>query len=987
MVDIIQAVGRVMRKAEGKKIGYIILPIALSENEISNLDQAVDNTNFQNIWKILKALRSHDTRLVDEVVFKEKIKVALSDDIPNKQNEQKTKEELRNLFDETTLKSLANAVYNVIPTKLGDRGYWESFSAKTAKIVKSLSARLKDIFKKKPDIFERFLNALKKNIHAYIKEDETLEMISSHIITKPIFDAIFGDNIEKNAISKALDKLLAELNNQGLNDEETTYLNKLYENVRENAQMAKSQKSKQELIKNLYDTFLQTAFKKQSERLGIVYTPIEVVDFILHSTNDLLKKHFDVSFDDPNIKIYDPFTGTGSFIVRMIASDCKFISDSALRDKFTNGLYAQEIVLLSYYIALINITQSAQERDTSLPLFANIALGDSLNYIEEEKQDPSLPGFDDLEINKKVQDNIKTHNIRVILGNPPYSGGAGSENDNNTNLSHPKLEAKVKETYTKQSHAQNPKNTRDTLIQAIRMASDRLSDQGILAFVTNGSFIDSTSADGFRKALNKEFAHLYIINLRGNLRKRDTKEGGNIFDKQIGIAIIFLIKDTAIKESKIYYHDIGDFLTKEDKLQKLRDFTSITSMSFQSIIPNKQGDWINQRDASFEKLIPIKSEKKAIETKSIFYMNSGGVSSNRDPWVYNFDKSTLKQSIELCIDTYNKDLERFDKEAFKERTRGIKSNDRYKYLSDDEITTDPSKIAWTRALKKAFIKNIKITDFNQSDIRIASYRPFIKKYIYWNKTWNEGQYQLPKRIFPTPQSKNVLINITNRNFCVFINNIIPDLHLIGDVIAYPLYYYDNNVRYSNITSYALLLFQKHYNDYSITEDAIFYYIYAIFHHKGYQEKYKNFLSKESPRIGLSKDFHTLSLLGEKLATLHLNYESGEMHPHYISYAQSTSDYEVIKMQKSKDKTSIIYNPNITITQIPLKAYEYTINSKSAIDWIIERYQIKTDKDSLITNNPNLYAGGKYIFELLLRIITISLKSIDLIEEISKKDFK
>ncbi len=375
MVDIIQAVGRVMRKAKNKKRGYIILPIALEESEIKNLDEAVNNTNFKNIWKVIKALRSHDPSLVDEATFKEKIKIFGSDD-GKKQNDEKT------LFDAIFLQDLANAVYNVMPTKLGDRNYWENFAKKTGNIAKTLNNRLKDIFEKNPEFFHDFLDSLRENIHQNIKEDEALDMITSHIITKPIFDALFGDNIQ-NPIAKALDKMVLKLSDLGL-EGETKDLKNLYESVKTEALHAKSQKSQQELIKNLYNTFFKEAFKKQSEKLGIVYTPIEVVDFILRATNGILKKHFNTDFNDQNITIFDPFTGTGSFIARLLSKENALISDEALKEKFQKNLFAFDIVLLSYYIALINITQAAQNRDSSLKNFKNIALTDSLDYLEEK---------------------------------------------------------------------------------------------------------------------------------------------------------------------------------------------------------------------------------------------------------------------------------------------------------------------------------------------------------------------------------------------------------------------------------------------------------------------------------------------------------------------------------------------------------------------------------------------------------------------------
>ncbi|GAA9385760.1 DEAD/DEAH box helicase family protein [Helicobacter pylori] len=1008
MVDIIQAVGRVMRKAKHKKRGYIILPIALEESEIQNLDEAVNNTNFKNIWKVIKALRSHDPSLVDEATFREKIKIFGSDDAKNPDDDELEKDKTeqspndpkqaqKTLFDAILLQDLANAVYNVMPTKLGDRNYWENFTKKTGNIARTLNNRLKDIFDKNPEFFHGFLDSLRGNIHSNIKEDEALDMITSHIITKPIFDAIFGDNI-KNPISKALDKMVQKLSTLGLQGE-TKDLKNLYESVKTEAMHAKSQKSQQELIKNLYNTFFKVAFRKQSEKLGIVYTPIEVVDFILRATNGILKKHFNTDFNDTNITIFDPFTGTGSFIARLLSKENGLISDEALKEKFLNHLFAFDIVLLAYYIALINITQAAQNRDGSLKNFKNIALTDSLDFYEEKNNKGVFDLFKDLEENKEIKDTLADQNIRVIIGNPPYSAGSKSENDNNQNLSHPKLEKLVYEKYGKNSTAKVGATTRDTLIQSIYMASELLKDRGVLGFVVNGGFIDSKSGDGFRKCVAKEFAHLYVLNLRGNARTSGEtfkKEGGKIFDSgsRATIAIIFFVKYASVKNSAIHYYDIGDYLKREEKLHRLANFTDLDAIPFETITPNNKGDWINQREDGFDKLIPLKRDKK-LQNNSIFDINSNGVATNRDPWVYNFSPDALTQNVQKCIDTYNADLKRFNahfREAFKQRTKGIKSADLYKQLNDKEITTDKTKIAWTDGLKNHLIKNKNLQESHKDRIRLAMYRPFNKQWLYWDKDLISRQGKFSK-IFPNKDAQNVVINTgvgNGKDFSALVSDCISDYSLISPNQAYPLYYYDDlGNRHYAISGYALNLFRKHYEDNLIAEEEIFYYIYAILHHKGYLEKYKNSLTKEAPHIALSEDFKELSVLGKELAELHLNYESGEMHVSVeyktLMNAEEKGYYDVETMKKIGDR--INYNNHIAITKIPKKAFDYVVNGKSAIDWVIERYKKTTDKDSLIENNPNDYKDGKYVFELLCRVIKLSEKSVDLIEKISEKRFE
>ncbi len=723
------------------------------------------------------------------------------------------------------------------------------------------------------------------------------------------------------------------------------------------------------------------------------------MDFILRATNGILKKHFNTDFNDKNITIFDPFTGTGSFIARLLSKENALISDEALKEKFQKNLFAFDIVLLSYYIALINITQAAQNRDSSLKNFKNIALTDSLDYLEEKSAKGVIPGFEDLKENQEIKNTMEKQNIRVIIGNPPYSAGAKSENDNNQNLIHPKLEKLVYEKYGKNSTSRNVgTTTRDTLIQSIRMASDLLKDKGVVGFVVNGSFIDSKSADGFRKCVAKEFSRLYVLNLRGNARtsgEERKKQGDGIFDSgsRATVAIIFFVKDKDAPNNTIFYYEVGDYLKREAKLNSLAGFENLESVPFKEIVPNDKGDWINQRNDDFEKLIPLKRDPKLKIFNTIFDLNSNGVASGRDPWVYNFSQKTLTQSVQNCIDTYNADLKRFNevfRESFKQRTEGVKPADRYKHLSDKEITTDKTKISWVQNLKTQLIKGKKLDDFSQEKISVSLYRPFNKQYFYYERELAWSFYSM-KKIFPDKSARNVVINTgVGKAFSALISSEIPCCDLLHHNQAYPLYYYDDlGNRYNAISGYALNLFRRHYKDNSITEEEIFYYIYAIFHHKGYLEKYKNSLAKEAPRIALSEDFKELSMLGKELGELHLNYESGEMHTSVkyttLMNAEVEGYYDVDKMTKKGDR--IIYNKNIAITKIPQKAFEYVINGKSAIDWVIERYSITRDKDSLIENNPNDYAGGKYVFELLCRVIKLSEKSVDLIEKISEKRFE
>lgn len=1031
MVDIIQAVGRVMRKAPGKEIGYIILPIALSEKELNNLDKAVDNTNFKNIWNILKALRSHDESLVSEASFREKIKIAMisdhtsQDTNPNKrptasqQDKEKAKKDKeakehiqRHLFEvQRSLNDIADSIYNVLPTKLGDKHYWSSFSAKTGKIVQDLTIRLNAYFKDNPSILSEFVESLQEAIHPNIKEAESIDMLASHIVTKPIFDTIFGEIMGDNPIGNALDSAFERLKSLGLDNEESKELDTLYKSIKESVEIAKTDGDKQRLIKDLYDTFFKTAFKKQSERLGIVYTPIEVIDFILHSTNALLQRHFGTDFNDSQVKVFDAFTGTGSFIARLLSKENALIDSSTLQDRYNHGIYAQDINILAYYIALINITQTAQSRDPSLDLFSHIALADSLNYLED-KQDYGLFSdyYKDLLANKQTQDFIAKEPIQVFIGNPPYSSGQGSQNDNNANLPHPKLEKRAYDTYSILSAniGSTGKTTRDTLIQSIRMASDRVLKEGwgVVGFVVNGGFIDAKSADGFRKCLSKEFEDIYIINLRGNQRTSgeiSQQEGGKIFDigSRASVSLLFLVKSKETKESKLHYFAVGDYWDRQKKLDFLVEKHYIKNIDFYNIAPNDRGDWINQHHEHYYTLLPLKLEK-AKGSEAIFRINSNGIATNRDSWVWNFDTSTLQASMQKCIATYNENLARFDKETFLAKHEKVKKSELYKMLTHENTCDDESKISWTRNLKKAFLKDEKAGDFMESKVRIATYRPFVKSYVYYDELWNEEQSQLNK-IYPTAESKNLTIAtgmMGGRDFSSFITNTLIDIQCLANSQTYPLYYYTQDLegkyqREYAITRWGLEQFHNHYKDKSINEEDIFYYIYAIFNHKSFVAKYKANLSKDAPRVPFSKHFERLSKLGRELAELHLGYENGEKftpsNADLLLDSQEDSYFYVTKMAKVGDGSEIYYNENLSIKGIPLKAYSYVLNQKSAIDWIIERYQIintdQTSNKAQIPNNPNLFSGSRYIYDLLLRVINLSIKSVDVIESISKLEFE
>lgn len=777
VVDIVQAVGRVMRKAENKKLGYIILPIALSNEDIKDYNKTMKSSAFKGIWKVLKALRSHDERLVDMARINEVVKIATPKKestggfSPNIEDKLKNKQEAlqSSLF---ALGELAANIKNAIPKNLGDLTYWELYAKKVGSIMQDLSLRIKNLTENNKDIkalFDEFCVALKTNLNASFKEDDAIALIAQHIITKPIFAHIFPDlDFAKfDKVSNQLEKIHAKLLEFGLS-QETQDLENFYLSVQNNAKYAKSEASKQDLIKNLYDSLFKSAFKKDQEKLGIVYTPIECVDFIIHSLAYVLKKHFAKDLSDENVHICDPFTGTGTFITRLIQSG---YLDKNLEFKYKNELWANEITLLGYYIAQLNITASYHKQMQSLNLnpkgynlLENLLFTDTFNtYIKGSLDLQS----NYLEQNLKKIEDFKNADFKIIFGNPPYSAGQKNANDDNKNIEYDTLDSRIADTYISAYKVQKFKY--DSFKRAIRYASDRIEKNGIVAFITNGSFIEGKSDAGLRACLEKEFDEIYIFNLRGNINKnmqdKESGEGENIFGNasKTPVAIIILIKDKKEKASnkaEFYYYDIGNDLSRDQKLNIITHFKSIENLPFAKITPNKDYDWINQRDYSYLEFVPIANKKlkeiplsaiKSLKNKDkideevflkgyvdIFEMFSMGIVSNRDPWVYNFSKQDLEKNMSFMIENYNGEV--------------VKKENNANY----EPIMDKDKINWSRDLRKSFDKDLKF-DFHKEGLIVEClYRPFTKCHLYLAKHFNEMLCQMPQ-IYPTTKAKNMNI--------------------------------------------------------------------------------------------------------------------------------------------------------------------------------------------------------------------------------------
>ncbi|MBS3029638.1 MAG: DEAD/DEAH box helicase [Dolichospermum sp. DET50] len=1016
MVDVVQSVGRVMRKAEGKKYGYIILPIGIPAD--MSPDVALkDNEKYKVIWSVLQALRSHDERF-NETVNKIELNkrrppqiavVGVGGKTENNGSSQSAKKgsSYKQLELNFPIEEWRDAIYAKIVVKCGNRRYWEDWAKDVARIADTHTSRIKGLLanseSEAKQVFDEFITGLHQNINPNVSEDEAIEMLSQHLITKPVFDALFeGYEFTKfNPVSQTMQRMLDLLESQSLQKEVKT-LEKFYQSVRERASGIDNAEGKQRIIIELYDKFFRAAFPRLVERLGIVYTPVEVVDFIIKSADFALKQEFGVGLSDEGVNVLDPFTGTGTFIVRLLQSG--LIKPEDLQRKFTSELHGNEIVLLAYYIAAINIEESYHFLSGGkYEPFNGIVLTDTFQMSENEGYllESIFPENNQRVINQKQRD------ITVIIGNPPYSAGQKNENDGNKNLKYDNLDEKIGNSYVKYSTATLRNSLYGSEIRALRWASDRIKDRGIICFVTNGAFIYKAFADGLRKCLANEFTSIYCFNLRGDMRVSNWKEeGGKIFGSgsQAGIAIILLVKNPNQKtETKIFYHDIGDYLSREQKLSIINNFADISSITWQEITPNQNYDWINQRNDIFESFISL-GDKKDANSKTIFDLYSRGVISCRDAWVYNFSFQSVINNMDRMIDFYNQQVE-----SFKQYIKGqnLTNAEQRKKQVEKFIDTDTTKISWTRELKEDCGK-LKIHIFNAHEVTKGMYRPFCKQFYYFNRYLNNCVYQIPK-FFPNQDLKNLVICVVGvgaqKDFSALITDVIPNLHFQHTSQCFPLYNYEKQselgslfatasteqyTKKENIPDSILKEYQQKYQDKTISKEDIFYYIYGVLHSPEYKQRFASDLKKMLPRIPFTADFWTFSKAGRELAYWHINYETIE--PYTLEEFKkelflNDEDYRVEKMVFGKnkngiDKTIIIYNSKLTLSQIPLEAYEYIVNGKSALEWIMERYKVTKDKDSGIINDPNHWSENpRYIVELVKRIVRVSLETVKIVNSL------
>lgn len=1057
-VDVVQSVGRVMRLAEGKKRGYVILPVVIPAGVAP--DEALnDNKTYKVVWQVLQALRSHDDRfdaminkldLVGNDTSKMEV-IAVSDKVQKKADKKTAAANLgkgrgqygigsagkaeENKPEQQTLEfeigEIERAIFAKVVQKCGNRHHWEDWANDIAKIARTHITRITEIVNNEDNIdevvaFEGLVAELKDDLNDSITRDEVIEMLAQHLITKPVFDALFADYsfASHNPMSKAMQNVLDRLHEHRL-DKEADTLEKFYASVKLRAEGIDKAEGKQKIIVELYDKFFRNAFPRMTERLGIVYTPVEVVDFIIHSVEHILQSQFGQSLASDGVHIIDPFTGTGTFITRLLQSG--IIPPEQLKKKFKGEIHANELVLLAYYIAAINIeaVYHGIAGGDYVP-FDGICLTDTFQMYEKEDLVDQV-----LFQNSARRKRQKALDIRVIIGNPPYSAGQDSANDNNQNVAYPQLDARIRDSYAARSVATNKNALYDSYIRAIRWASDRLGDSGVIGFVTNAGFLEANTADGLRQCLAEEFSDIYVFHLRGNARTSGElrrKEKDNVFGmgSRAPIAISLLVKNPhATQHGRIFWHDIGDYLSREEKLDIVSEFGSIGGIAaanlWKTITPDAHSDWVGQRDGSFAQHLPL-GVKGSEVTSALFESYSRGVSTARDAWCFNFYDLGLSENIGNLIKRYNLELARFNSSY-----PDLEKKDREAKI-DGFVTADPSEISWNRSLKQEFAKGRALRFESKSVVR-SLYRPFTKQWMYFNRTLNDMVYQVPK-IFPASDAENLVICVSGKGdkvaFSTLICDAIPSLHMvdIDGSQCFPLWLYEEadappakepqqdslfdsppaaaakvgRTRRDAITDEGLAHFVAAYPGEQISKEDIFYYVYGLLHSPDYRERFADNLSKELPRIPCVKgaaNFWHFSKAGRELAELHLNYETVAMYEGAKvdtgGKTLTAADYRVEKMKygkkgKDKDLTTLHYNSRITVTGIPLEAYEYIVNGKPALDWVVERQCVKTDKDSGIVNDANDWAtetmnNPRYPLELFLRVITVSLETMKIVKSL------
>lgn len=866
----------------------------------------------------------------------------------------------------------------------------ENFKEDIPKVTETIRGIIEDAENNNPSYnqaADEFLKLCHASINPDINIDDVREMIIQHILTEDIFNTIFDENQfhRENNIARELEKVIHTFFTGASKRAALASIKHYYDVINAAAAGIADHHEKQKFLKVVYETFYKSYNPKAADRLGVVYTPNEVVKFMIESTDYLLYTHFNKFLSDKDVDILDPATGTGTFICDII----DYIRKDKLEYKYRNELHANEVAILPYYISNLNIEFTYMQKTGKYAEFKNLCFVDTLDNIgglhekvsgikSKYKVQGDLFAMSTENSQRIIDQNRKK--ISVIIGNPPYNANQANENDNNKNREYPIIDQRIKDTFIKQSTAQKTK-VYDMYARFYRWAFDRLEDNGIISFITNRSFIESRTFDGFRKTVMSEFDSAYIIDTKSDVRANPKIAGTthNVFGIQTGVAIMFLIKKAKRenKSCKIHYISLDDFWRKEQKLQWLAS-NPLKQIPFEILRPDKNNNWINIADNDFETLLPLadKSVKLGRSNKAIFELYTLGVVTARDEWVYDFDEVKLKDKVKFLIEVYNNDVQK----------HGGKTKNEIKDSVDYSIK-------WTRAVKNDLSKKI-LYSFNENIIVKSLYRPYIKKRLYFNKELNEMRYQLPK-CFAKP---NIVITISGTSTTKPFSSLVTDTPFCYDLIektqSLPLYQFNEfGEQISNVTDWGFNQFVKQYGKKGITKESIFYYVYAVLHNPEYRKKYELNLKREFPRIPFYDDFNKWSEWGKKLVDLHINYEKVEPYEleiieriYDVDNPETLARLEKAKLKAYKEQGRIELDGFTTITGIPKEAWEYKLGNRSALEWILDQYKESKPKDPTIAEKFNTYKFGDYkdqVTDLIKRVTTVSVKTMKIIIEMIK----
>jgi predicted helicase len=995
-VDVVQSVGRVMRKSPGKQYGYVILPITVPAGKTAE-EALADNNKYKVVWQVLQALRAHDERF-DAMVNKidlagktdERLRVIGVGENSNldDQNSHGTKDSSIEL--DFPLGEWKDAILAKIVQKVGQKGYWENWARDVAEIAQDHVARITYLLESPAsdlrEEFQAFLGGLQDNINPHLTDTEAIEMLSQHLITKPVFDALFQSYAftDMNPVSQVMQRMLDALDNAPFNDEKPR-LESFYESVRIRASGIDDAAGKQKVIKELYEKFFKIAFARDSERLGIVYTPNEIVDFMLRMSDGILEKHFSRSLSDEGVSILDPFTGTGTFLVRLIQNS--LIKDSDLVRKFRHELHANEIVLLAYYVAAVNIEEALHNRTGKdyLP-FNGVVLTDTFQMYERGDRD-EIGGREVFAENNSRVVRQKTQKITLVIGNPPYSAGQLSSNDNNANVKYQTLDDRISETFGSLSTTRAKNTLYDSYIRAIRWAMDRVKSGGIVSFITNNGYLDSNTAEGIRKSLVAESTQLYVLNLRGNSRSMEIakKEGGNVFDIRVGVAVLFFVNQPGAPQSpEVKYFEMPDYSTRSEKLKQLEEWNTFQDVPWQEISPNSQGDWLNQRSSNPGKSIPLAdSTKKGGEPRAIFRISSSGAISHRDAWVFNFDKELLEKNVKTMINFYNSEVERLASQADKKTL----------------ASRDPLRISWSHNLWKSLEKGKK-GDYKPDSVRTAVYRPFVKTNFYSDKFLSHSLYRL-ESIFPT-QASNFGILTTGvgmkGRFRAMAIDAMPESQTLFNDVLYPRYFYpkldDSGTALfaaspepvSAISEFARKQFSANYGR-QVSDDEIFFYVFGVLSHPKFIDTYNANLTREIPGIPFLKNFDEITDVGRRLFQTQINVDSSSPFSGTLTWTEGSAKKdnwipEKPKLVEEGSGLTLVYSQKLSVSGIPKTVLDVKFGTKSPIEWVLDRIGTSIEKNSQIENRgTDFFTNPEEAFEYVLKVISTSIAIVELENEL------